>query len=239
MRFNKMISVLTLIYLGVILMILPFFDLKIYGFSYEIGASFGLVFVLAGVAFYFYNKLSLQIAKIFESIVRVDKEGFREFNLIQLPDLFENIGRYNHSGKITMIIDYQYVNRSIVELFENFQSVNRLREIRILLTNYNELLTKNISPDDSQTFEKRILIDLLKEISLRDQIKVSMRVTNNTIFPLVFITDERISLLVPYDARSRKFVNITTDYYSEIGDRYRFTFDKHWAKSIEFDEIRG
>lgn len=236
---NRLIAVFTLLYGGVLLLMAPFFGFNVFDIPNSMFTSMGIVLIISGFMLFLHNKLSDQINFIYRSIVRLNKEGIKEFNLVDLVELFDVVRRYDYSGQVKIVMDYQYVNRVTIELFENLRILGRLKEIKLLITNYHgEEETQKIE-NDRDFYQKRIFFQIINEFKLGYEGKFDVKVSSNSIFPMIFIFEEKVSLLVPYDYKSRKFVHISSNYYSEIGDRYRYVFDELWLSSAEYNKIGG
>ena len=242
-KMRDLIIVISIIYLGVMLQVLPRIlyggRIMINEFMNELMVSFGGIIVIAGVIMFFVSRSEKRIISSLKTLDELNEIGIDRITNISKYSFNEITARTHSYQKIDIIISYNQVNKNIRYLIEQLVEKKDSPQIRILVCG-TESYKESDSPFMQQiAFEQRALCEVVRRFEESKFVNLSLKFSKTPVFHSVFFTESSICLFLPHESSGQTGLVTYINRRSDLAGSYSNLFESLWDHSTEDINLLG
>ena len=177
------------------------------------------------------EEMGRKINIMYQSMHNLNEEGISEVSVISplsIPSLLQNL---DPTSPVSLQINFTQLNKTTLELVDQFSTRKATTDIRILLTGFAE---NTISEQAEELgFEKKLILDLLSEL-LKRKSQYQVRVSPLSISNSVLLVGSIFYILLPLEPRGTSLLALCSNINSELGAHHREFFENTWDSAKEY-----
>ena len=223
---NRILPIIIFMWAGITLMVIPS-SLYVKDYIREIMYSLGMVLMISGVIWFFFDKIENRLNRVFDLFTGPMAREINELKLIYGEDIYKVIRKSIGMYKPKIIVEYRTIGRWTYDFIDYLSMKTSSKSIKLLITGYGD--SKHDQKPEIEMFFKQ-----LKEIQNRNNSEIEIRNCSNPSNNTYILSITSLFIIVPFDPKGKNLIYIDTKPETEIFYSYERHFDEMWEKSEKY-----
>jgi hypothetical protein len=230
---SKLLLPLTLLYAGLFMVISPSFmyDNGFRDSYYSIMKQFGGIFIISGIVYYFFLKLSNKIDLIDSRMKELDSAGIDKIKIEgknSFRHVFDEISSKNYVVDLKILADIETIHENLY-FIKDFLKNKR----------YDTKVTLLISKPDNEDYEKQVTLSLGELFEIKNHNtnkKISIHLTKERATFNSIIYDSNVWLIFNGKREFENSINLNTRTNSSLGKQVTDFFESLFSRALQLEQ---